>query len=329
MPDLTLGDLISFARRYLEAAGCSPENAGPVARAIALAEARGNRVCGLYYLPVFRDQLLAGIVDGRARPLLTRAASASFRVDACSGFAHPAFDLVTEPLVLAAKECGIALASVNNSYNALALADPVLPLAEAGLIGLCCSNAPACVAPPGGTRPLFGTNPLAFAVPGPDGPPLVIDQSSSAVTKTALLVAEERGEEIPEGWAQDPDGQPTLDPAAGLAGSLLPFGGRKGANISLIVEVLTAILAGATLSKDADPLSGTTGGPPAIGQTMIAIDPEKFAGPGFRTSLAALTEAFADDGLRLPGQRYRDEKYRDPDSIIAVDDATWARLTGE
>lgn len=303
----------------LVANGATGDNAAPVANAIALAEAGGNRVCGLFYAPVFCEQMRLGKVDGRAVPSVERRDGAIL-VDAASGFAHPAIDAGLPHLTQAARDLGIAAMTVRRSYNALALGRHVLPLADSGLIGLCLSNAPASVAPPGAHRPLFGTNPLAFAAPVAGAPPVLIDQSLSAVTKTEMILRRGRGEAIPLGWAQDREGLPTTDPAIGLEGSLLPAGGQKGANLALIVEILAAALTGARLSIDASGFSDGEGGPPHVGQFLLAIDPGHFAGHRFAAAIADLAAGFDQAGARLPGQN------RKAPGPVAVDADLWARV---
>lgn len=302
----------------LTAHGASRGNAAPVARAIALAEARGNRVCGLYYLPIFCEHLAWGKVDGKVVPEVS-ARSGAIRVDARSGFAHPAIEAGLPALLRAAGEHGIAAMAVRNSYNCLALAHHVMPLAEGGLIGICMSNAPASVAPPGATSPLFGTNPLAFAIPSGSGAPILVDQSMSAVTKTEMILRRNRGEPIPPGWAQDRDGRPATDAAAGLEGSLLPAGGQKGANIALLIEVLAAALTGSNLSTGAASFGDGSGGPPNVGQFLIAIDPNHFSGSRFAGSIRDLAGACGRAGVRLPGQA---DKWR---SRVEIDAELWKR----
>lgn len=281
--------------------GAAADNARPVARAIARAEADGNRVCGLYYLPVFCRHLTIGKIDGEVVPVVTTR-GATVTVDARSGFAHPTIAAGIPALIAAARRSGIAAMAVRNSYNCLALVHHVLPLAGSGLIGICLSNAPASVAPPGATRALFGTNPLAFAVPSKDGaPPIAVDQSMSAVTKTEMILRRSRGETIPTGWAQDTHGLPTTDPAAGLEGSLLPAGGRKGANIALLVEILAAALTGSVLSTQASAFGNDEGGPPRVGQFLIALDPDHFSAGHFTDAVGGLVAAHEGAGVRLPG----------------------------
>lgn len=325
MPTVSQSVLTKKAIAYLEKAGASPENAACVGAAIVQAEAEGNAICGLFYLPVFKEQMEVEKILGTAEPEFIHHTGGSTTVDAKNGFAHPAIELATTQIIDDAKRLGVAAASITNSTNCLSMAHHVLPLAEAGLIGMATSNAPATVAPPGGTKPVMGTNPLGFAVPGPDGPKLLIDQSSSAVTFTAIVMRDQAGDSMPEGWAQDASGQPTTDPATGLAGTMLPFGGQKGANIGLIVEILSAVLTNSNMSTQTSAFMGTEGGPAGIGQFLLAIDPAKFGGTGYFERLAGLEEAFEDGGLRFPGGRHFGD--RDPDkTMIEVADEVWTTL---
>ena len=303
--------------------GALPENAASVARALVRAEVEGNRICGLYYLPLFRAHLDCAKVDGKAKPQVT-SAQAAISVDACHGFAHPAIEAGLPHLADAARTYGIAALSIRNSYNCLALSHHVRPLAEQGLIGLCMANAPASVAPPGATSPIFGTNPLAFAVPTADGDVIMVDQSMSAVTKTEMIMRRNRGEPIPLGWAQDKAGAPTTDAGEGLLGSLLPSGGQKGANLALMVEILAASLTGSKLSSQASMFGDNEGGPPGVGQFILAIDPARFNG-GFGDSIGALAERFETAGVRLPGRRAKAGQRDWSDISIEVDPDLWQR----
>ena len=248
------------------------------------------------------------------------------RVDAASGFAHPAIAAGLPVLTKLVRSSGIAALAVRNSYNCLALGHHVRPLADSGLIGICMSNAPASVSPPGAIRRLFGTNPFAFAVPTASGGAIVVDQSMSAVTKTAVIMRSQKGEPIPEGWAQDRAGNPTTDAATGLDGSLLPAGGQKGANIALLVEILAAALTGSHLSTQASSLGDNDGGPPWIGQFLIAINPQYFAGNAFAPAMEALVKEFDAAGVRMPGRQ------RDLVTPVKLDADLWreaCKLSGE
>jgi (2R)-3-sulfolactate dehydrogenase (NADP+) len=178
-------------------------------------------------------------------------------------------------------------------------------LAESGLVGLCFTNAPASMAPIGGTKPVIGTNPFALAVPdGLGRARLVIDQSASAIAKSEIILRARKGEPIEPGWALDADGQPTEDAEAALAGSMLPAGGQKGFGMGLMVEIFAAALSGGNLGLEASPFSGPKAGPSGTGQFFIGIDPVAFSGEGFNAATLLLVDAITEQpGTRLPGAR--------------------------
>ncbi|MFO1170067.1 MAG: Ldh family oxidoreductase [Hyphomicrobiaceae bacterium] len=303
---LTLAEIETLSQRALEAHGASPEGARSIARAIALAEASGNAICGMHYVHKICDQLEAGAVDGRVKPVVVKTGQpARLVVDVRHGFAHRAFDLRLPDLVEAAEKYGVATLALKHSYNALDLGQFAERIAEAGMIGIAFSSSPAAVAHPGMSKKLFGTNPFAYAVPGTDGEPeLVVDMSTSAVTKNAIVLKAAAGETLEPGVAVDRAGQPTTDPKIALEdGAILAFGGHKGAAISLLVELLGAVLTGSSLSKDAGMFVGKSGKRPDIGQFFIALDPGGAAGEGFDVRLGALGRAIAEAGGRLPGER--------------------------
>ena len=164
-------------------------------------------------------------------------------------------------------------------------------------------NAPKAIAPWGGKAPLYGTNPIAFAAPLGEGrPPLVIDLALSRVARGKIMAADKAGKPIPEGWALDPDGRPTTDPKAALAGTMIPIGEAKGAALALMVEVLAAGLTGASLAFEASSLFSGDGAPPNLGQTIVAIDPGLASAGAFAERMSTLVEAIeSEPGARLPG----------------------------
>ena len=140
-----------------------------MARSTVLAERDGIRSHGLMYVPIYAEHVLCGKVDGAAEPALEITRPGAIRVDAKSGFAHPAIDAGWAELTQAARDNGVALMTVHNSYNCGVLGHHAQRLAEAGLIGLCFTHAPASIAPSGGSIPVVGTNPFAIAVPDGEG----------------------------------------------------------------------------------------------------------------------------------------------------------------
>ncbi|MGB1034939.1 MAG: Ldh family oxidoreductase [Primorskyibacter sp.] len=324
---LSLSDIEALAQSALEAAGATPANAAPLARATAATEADGVASHGLAYIPIYCEHLRCGKVDGQARPVMTRPAPGLVRVDAAHGFAHGAIDLGFAALTEAARTQGIAGLAIHRSYNCGVLGVHTTRLAEDGLLAIGATNAPASIAPSGGARPLVGTNPISMAAPGPDGPRLVIDQSASTIAKSEVMKHAREGRKIPLGWALDAEGNPTDDPAVGLKGSMAPAGGYKGVGLALIVEMLAAALTGATLGKDASPFSGPVGGPPATGQFFIAIDPGAASDGAFDARMADLMAAAAGDpGARLPGANRAAKRAAAARDGVAVAQATLDKI---
>jgi (2R)-3-sulfolactate dehydrogenase (NADP+) len=324
---MTLAEIEQLCLRVLMAAGASEDNAAAVARSTMLAERDGIRSHGLLYVPIYAEHVRCRKVDGKARPAVSQPRPGAVAVDAATGFAHPAIDAGWDRFMAAARQNGVAAMTVFNSYNCGVLGHHAERIAEAGLLGLCTTHAPASIAPPGGRLPVIGTNPFALGVPdGAGGAALVLDQSASVVAKSEILLRSREGRSIEPGWALDAEGAPTLDPAAALKGSMLPAGGHKGFGTGLLVEILASCMSGAVLSKEASPFSGTAGGPPRTGQCFIAFDPPAFSN-GFSHQVEGLLGAIvAQAGARLPGGRRRAARERTEQVGVPVDAALVERI---
>ncbi len=325
---LSLSEIEDLSFRALVAAGTTDANARPLAQATAATEADGVASHGLAYIPIYCEHVQCGKVDGRATPVLERPKPGVVTVDAATGFAHPAIDLGFQTLIPAVREQGVAVLAVKNSYNCGVLGYHTYRLAQAGLVALGFTNAPASIAPSGGSKPVVGTNPFSIAVPGSDGQPaLLIDQSASTIAKSEVMKHAREGKPIPVGWALDPDGNPTTDPAVGLKGSMAPSGGYKGVGVALMTELLAAALTGATLGINASPFSGTAGGPPRTGQFFIAIDPGVTANGLFESGVLNLVEAIrSQEGAHIPGDGRRAKRQLADTEGVEVSTATLAKI---
>ncbi len=325
---LTLDEIEALAFEALIRAGATEANARPLARATADTEADGVASHGLAYIPIYCEHLACGKVDGSAVPRITRPRPGLVVADAGTGFAHGAIAAGFEALIPAAREQGIAALAVRESYNCGVLGVHTRALAEAGLLAIGFTNAPASIAPSGGKRPAVGTNPISLAAPdGEGGTALLIDQSASTIAKSEIMKHAREGLPIPEGWALGPDGQPTTDPGIALKGSMAPSGGYKGVGLALMVETMAAAMSGATLGMDASPFSGTKGGPPRTGQFFIAIDPAASSGGAYAERIGRLVAEIRDEpGARLPGDGRRAMRRRGARDGVAVSRATLDRI---
>ncbi len=282
----------------------SQQNAEVVARCLVQAEVDGQIGHGAVRVPAYIMQALGGKVDGLARPFVEAESVAAIRINANSGFAAPAIKLAQAMLIEKTPAAGIAAVGIANSHHSGVGAQHVEELANNGLIGLSFGNSPHAIAPWGGNKSLFGTNPIAFAAPRVHHAPLIIDMSLSKVARGKINVAAGQGEAIPEGWAVDKEGLPTTNAAAALAGSMLPMGDAKGAQLVLMVEILAAALTASHFGFEASSFFSADGPAPHVGQFMLAIAPATFSNGCFAERLECLlTEIESQPGTRLPGQR--------------------------
>lgn len=237
--------------------------------------------------------------------------------------------IATDTVIAKAKEHGFGIVGVRNTFSSNgAQAFYVERMAKENLIGIMMSRSPASTAPFGSIDPLFGTNPIGFAFPTNEEP-LVFDMATSAMTFYGLILADARGEKIPENMAIDKDGNPTTDPAAAMNGALLPFDrSYKGSGIGMFIEIMTGPLTGAAYGQ----LEGEWG------SLFMAIDPNLLIDiDQFKTSCSNLIRKMkaartrpGTGELRLPGERaHAAYKAAQEDGVVEVDDAILKKLNYE
>lgn len=324
---LDLGAAHALVIETLTRCRTAAPNARHVADALVAAELAGQTGHGLRRVPSYAGQALTGKVDGFAEPAARQTRPGVLMVDAAHGFAYPALALAMDWLPGAARAQGVAVAGVRRSHHAGVTGWFVERLAAEGLVALMFANTPAAMAPHGGARALFGTNPVAFGAPVPGSAPIVVDLSLSTVARGRIMAAAQEGEPIPEGWATDAEGRPTTDAKAALKGMMQPVGGAKGAGLALMVEVLAAGLTGATLAADAGSFFDADGAPPGTGQLLLAIDPDALGGAEATARIAALAADFDGNGeARLPGRRRQALAERAAAEGIEADEALLAEI---
>lgn len=303
---LTIAEAEKLVVDALLRSGVGRDNAMSVAAALVAAEASGQGGHGLRRVQAYSAQSKAGKVDGKAKPVVANPRPAVLTIDACNGYAYPALDIAVSMMPALARQEGIAAASINRSHHAGVLGLTVERFAEQGLVALMVANAPASMAAWGGTRPVFGTNPIAFAAPLPGEDPLVIDLALSRVARGKIMAAKQKGDPIPDNWAFDRQGKPTTDATEAIAGTMAPSGEAKGAALAMMVEVLAGALTGANFSFESSSLFDDQGEPPGLGQMLIVIDPAATAGGAAAQRLSRLADQLGSDpGVRLPGRRGR------------------------
>ncbi|WP_024588796.1 Ldh family oxidoreductase [Aliihoeflea sp. 2WW] len=300
---LTVGEAHALVAAALTASDTSIENADAVARALVGAELVGQGGHGLRRVPAYAAQARAGKVKGHAVPRAERVRPGAVKIDAGFGFAYPALELANTELAEIVPGQGVAMAGIRRSHHAGVAGLVVEELAARGLVALMFANAPAAMAPWGGRRPLFGTDPIAFACPTEGGDPIVVDVSLSKVARGKIMAANQKGEAIPEGWALDADGRPTTDAKAALAGTMIPLGDAKGTALALMVELLCAGLTGANYGYEQTSFFDAAGDPPGTGQAIIAIDPGVFGSHALARFAEMAEQIAGSEGARVAGHR--------------------------
>lgn len=323
---LSLEEVYQLSLDALTGCGAQRSNAQPVAKSIQDAEADGIRNVGLNYLSHYCEHLRCGKVDGSAMPTWQQTAPAVMVADAADGFAHSAFDQVHGEFVKMVRETGIGSLAIKNSYAAGVIGWYVEILADQGLISLAYANSPPAIAPWGGAKAFFGTNPLAFGVPRKNNSPLIIDQSSSVTAKVNVVHAAQSGEQIPDTWALDRQGNPTVDAKAGLAGSMAPAGGYKGVALAMIVDLLAGGLGGPNMSHRAASFGDNKGGPPGVGQFFIGIAPEFFGSEFSERAESMFAEMCSEQDVRLPGDRRHEHRIRAKSQGVSLPESLYHKL---
>jgi len=302
---ISLDEIYDLAKKTLLFNGCDEENANILSDTIMRAERDGSLSHGLFRLPAYVAALKSKKVNGKSRPEVKKISPSVIKVLGNSAFAPMVLKVGLPELIKLAKETGVAVLAITNSHHMAAMWPETEAIAEAGLVGFACTSYKPMVAPAGAKKALFGTNPISFAWPRPGKTPVVYDMATAAMAMGEVMVAARDGHKVPLGTGLNKDGKETTDPKEiSKGGVLLPFGGYKGSAIAMMVELLAGALVGETFSYETAAKDNNDGGPPSGGEFILAISPEKIAGPDWeKHSDEFFKKMQSMDGVRLPGER--------------------------
>lgn len=329
MADHNPEEMRRLMRVLLEATGTSARAARTVADGLVEANLAGHDSHGVIRILAYLDQVREGQLDVQAEPEVISRRGATATIDGKWGWGQPAMWLATEEAARAAKEHGLGMATVVNSYHIGRLAPYVESLARRGLVGLLIASAGPAVAPWGGTSRVMGTNPIAWAVPRGDGEePICLDIATSTVAEGKLRVARAKGVPVRPGLIVDDAGNPTLDPNDFYnGGALLAFGEHKGSGFSVLAQLLGAGLTGMTTEKFMQHRGSN-------GPLIIAIDVEHLVPmDGFLAGIEreadkvlAARPMDGVDAVQLPGDPELVNRAHRREAGIPVPDSTWDEL---
>jgi len=199
-------------------------------------------------------------------------------VDGDNGMGHLVMRFAARVAIEKAEHAGIGWVGVQQSNHAgPAALYAMMPLAR-DMIGIYLAVGSANHMPPwGGVELLLSTNPIAFAIPAFEEPPIVLDIATSVAAYGKVKTKAQRGEPMPEGWMIDAFGRPLTDPRRAEEGFLLPIGGYKGYGLALVFGLLAGTLNGAAFGRDVIDFNKDDKTPTNTGQVIVALDISRFS----------------------------------------------------
>ncbi|WP_417627946.1 Ldh family oxidoreductase [Pararhodobacter aggregans] len=305
MPQIDAADLRRFAHDLLCAGGFTNADATQTAELLVWANLRGVDSHGVLRIPRYLEMIETGVMlsGGSIETVSARGAVCLLDGGKCPGAVG--MNAAVARAADLARAQGLGWCAVRRISHAGAVGYFTSALARQGLVGLAMTASKPLMNYHGAVGEALSTNPLSIAVPVPGAEPVVLDMSTAAVALGKIMAARENGRAIPRGWGVDAEGRETTDPAT--VTSLLPMAGAKGSGLSLMIELLTSVLAGNPVIGPV--LEGTKKG--GFNGMVLAIDPAAFGAPEvFLASVRllvdqihALPPAPGTDAVLLPGER--------------------------
>ena len=320
---LTIEHARGLIDRAMTAVGYEADEAATIADHLIDCELRGVTYGGLARAVSIAERTIrTGVSQTPIRVVKETPVSASI-----DGADHIGYVVAKRAMALAidkAVASGIAIVGANNTWYTGMLSYYAEMAAARGLVSITASNASPWVAPHGATEGRFGTNPICVGFPSADEP-VIWDIGTSAIMHAEVKLAEQLGQQLPEGVAFDHRGHPTRDPAAALAGAFAAWGGHKGSGLAIVVQLLGV-------------LAGSSAIPPELagfGMVAITIRPDLLTNANdFARSVAAYAESIrgarpieGGPAVRMPFDRSRaDRRRRVAENAVDVADAVHAKL---
>lgn len=269
--------LEEFAAQVLVALGVLGQHAGVTARRLVEADLRDRTGHGIIRLPLYAERIDAGGINLRPDVRILHETPVSALVDGDNGLGQVVMTVAAETAIAKAKVSGLAWVGTWRSNHAGAAGVYTAMAMREDLIGIYYAVASANVMPPwGGRERLLGTNPLAVAIPAGQEVPFQLDIATTVASHGTIKVKAQAGEEMPEGWVIDLEGNPITDPERADEGFLVPIGGYKGSGLNFAIGVLAGVMNGAAFGRDALDHRAVYDVPANTGQAIFVIRPDLF-----------------------------------------------------
>ena len=291
--------LREFVCKCLQHAGLSSAHADLVADSLVESNLRGIDSHGTARLPHYLNRIRHGSINPRPNLVYSKLGAAVGRLDADHGLGQIAMARAAEEAIALAGESGAGWVAVENSSHCGALAYYGHKIAKAGMVGILFTHSDSMVVPYAAKHAFCGTNPLCITVPSTDEEALCLDMATSVVPWNTITNAAMEDVEIPDDWAVDAEGEPTRNPKDVRA--VRPFGGYKGSDLGLMIDVLCSFLIGTPCGPDIAPMYGDPSRQRLLGGLVGAIDISRFRDVGtFRSAVSALAQRWTSQAVANP-----------------------------
>ncbi len=294
--------LRDFTARALQAAGLPGHDAGVVAQLMAEADLQGSDGHGVIRLPQYVKRIKAGGINTRPVIRVVQERAAMAVIDGDNGMGHLVVSRAVELAIEKARVAGVAWVGTRHSNHAGPASLYARKPLEHDMLGLYFAVGNANHMPPwGGTDMLLSTNPIAAGIPTGTEPAIMLDMATTVAAFGKVKAKAKRGEQMPEGWMVDRQGNPLLDPQRADEGFLLPIGAHKGYGLALVVGLLAGTLGGAAMGRRVVDFNKDQTTPTNTGQAILVIDLNAFGDPAvFKHSVDVLIRDIRASE-RLPG----------------------------
>lgn len=329
-------ELTAFCLKAMDACGMRKASAQATADALVTTDTWGIHTHGSKQLRPLLG-LRPGRMDPKAVPEVVAEGPAWALVDGHSAIAPASACAGMEAAMRKAKAAGIGYAGVFGSNHFGAAAYYAAMALRNDMIGIAMTNVNPLVTVTGGKTAVLGTNPIAYAAPAGEEPPILFDIATSVVAASKVITARALGTTIPDHWLVDQEGRPTTDPSRYPdEGALQPMTGHKGYGLALLVEILAAVLTGSQMMSEVKIWLGEDPGPLSQGHAFVAIEIDAIMGiDRFKARMdAAIREirdspkATGSDRIYLPGEMEWEKRETALREGMLLPEDVWQRLAG-
>lgn len=309
-PVVSLDELRRHCAAVLEQAGLNAPRADLVADSLADAEGRGIASHGVARTRIYARRLRSGMLDPSAEPRIVSERTGGLHLDAGNAIGHVGALAGIQAAVDRASNGAACVVGVSNSNHCGTLAFFARKATEQGLAAIAMSTAPPTMAYFGGRTRAVGTNPICLAVPRRGKPPIVVDMATSATARGKIILAHQLGKGIPDGWAVDENGRPTVDAAEALKGSVLPFAGPKGSGLAMMIDLLCGAMIAGVSGPDIGDMYDDWSRLQRVSHLFMVLNPDAWSGANFfgdyveefAHRVHSLPTGVGFDSVLLPGE---------------------------